>query len=174
MPRIKKREIEEVNSGILAIKTTDLKRLLPKIKNKNASKEYYLTDLIEIARGESIDVSATVCSEYEVGGANNKKELHDLERAYQKRNAESLLSKGVSIADTSRIDIRGNAQIQKDTFIDINSVLEGENKIGKNVHIGPNCHIINSTIKDNTVIFQIQLLRTVRWGEIASLGLLAE
>ena len=71
----KEKEIEEVNSGILAIKTTDLKRLLPKIKNKNASKEYYLTDLIEIARGESIDVSATVCSEYEVGGANNKKRI---------------------------------------------------------------------------------------------------
>ena len=166
----KEKEIEEVNSGILAIKTTDLKRLLPKIKNKNASKEYYLTDLIEIARGESIDVSATVCSEYEVGGANNKKELHDLERAYQKRNAESLLSKGVSIADTSRIDIRGNAQIQKDTFIDINSVFEGENKIGKNVHIGPNCHIINSTIKDNTVIFSNTVIEDCEVGRNCKLG----
>ena len=166
----KEREIKEVNSGILAVKTTTLQKLLPSIKNNNAAKEYYLTDLIEIANKHSIAVRATLCEEHEVGGANSRQELHDLERSYQKRLAESLLAKGVLVADTSRMDIRGNTQIGKGSFIDINNVFEGQNKIGKNVHIGPNCHIINSTIKDNTVVYSNTVIEGCEVGANCKLG----
>ena len=166
----KEREIKEVNSGILAVKTATLQKLLPLIKNNNAAKEYYLTDLIEIANKFSIPVRATLCEEHEVGGANSKQELHDLERSYQKRLAESLLAKDVLVADTSRLDIRGNSQIGKGSFIDINNVFEGQNKIGKNVHIGPNCHIINSTIKDNTVVYSNTVIEDCEVGANCKLG----
>jgi bifunctional UDP-N-acetylglucosamine pyrophosphorylase/glucosamine-1-phosphate N-acetyltransferase len=166
----KEREIKEVNSGILAVKTTTLQKLLPSIKNNNAAKEYYLTDLIEIANKHSIGVRATLCEEHEVGGANSKQELHDLERSYQKRLAESLLAKDVLVSDTSRLDIRGNSQIGKGSFIDINNVFEGQNKIGKNVHIGPNCHIINSTIKDNTVVYSNTVIEDCEVGANCKLG----
>jgi bifunctional UDP-N-acetylglucosamine pyrophosphorylase/glucosamine-1-phosphate N-acetyltransferase len=166
----KERAIKEVNSGILAVKTTILQKLLPSIKNNNAAKEYYLTDLIEIANQYSIAVRATLCEEHEVGGANSKQELHDLERSYQKRLAESLLANDVLVADTSRMDIRGNTQIGKGSFIDINNVFEGQNKIGKNVHIGPNCHIINSTIKDNTVVYSNTVIEGCEVGTNCKLG----
>ena len=166
----KEREIKEVNSGILAVKTATLQKLLPLIKNNNAAKEYYLTDLIEIANKHSIAVRATLCEEHEVGGANSRQELHDLERSYQKRLAENLLAKDVLVADTSRMDIRGNTQIGKGSFIDINNVFEGQNKIGKNVHIGPNCHIINSTIKDNTVIYSNTVIEGCEVGVNCKLG----
>ena len=166
----KEREIKEVNSGILAVKTTTLQKLLPSIKNNNAAKEYYLTDLIEIANKHSIAVRATLCEEHEVGGANSRQELHDLERSYQKRLAENLLAKDVLVADTSRMDIRGNTQIGKGSFIDINNVFEGQNKIGKNVHIGPNCHIINSTIKDNTVVYSNTVIEGCEVGANCKLG----
>ena len=166
----KEREIKEVNSGILAVKTTTLQKLLPSIKNNNVAKEYYLTDLIEIANKHSIAVRATLCEEHEVGGANSRQELHDLERSYQKRLAESLLAKDVLVADTSRMDIRGNTQIGKGSFIDINNVFEGQNKIGKNVHIGPNCHIINSTIKDNTVVYSNTVIEGCEVGANCKLG----
>ena len=166
----KEREIKEVNSGILAVKTATLQKLLPLIKNNNAAKEYYLTDLIEIANKFSIPVRATLCEEHEVGGANSRQELHDLERSYQKRLAESLLAKDVLVADTSRMDIRGNTHIGKGSFIDINNVFEGQNKIGKNVHIGPNCHIINSTIKDNTVVYSNTVIEGCEVGANCKLG----
>ena len=166
----KEREIKEVNSGILAVKTATLQKLLPLIKNNNAAKEYYLTDLIEIANKFSIPVRATLCEEHEVGGANSRQELHDLERSYQKRLAESLLAKDVLVADTSRMDIRGNTYIGKGSFIDINNVFEGQNKIGKNVHIGPNCHIINSTIKDNTVVYSNTVIEGCEVGANCKLG----
>ena len=164
------KEIQEVNSGILAVKTTTLQRLLPSIKNNNVAKEYYLTDLIEIANKHSIGVSATLCEEHEVGGANSRKELHDLERSYQKRLAESLLAKDVLVADTSRLDIRGDIKIGKGSFIDINNIFEGINKVGKNVHIGPNCHIINSIIKDNTVVYSNTVIEDCEVGTNCKLG----
>ena len=166
----KEREIQEVNSGILAVKTSTLQKFLPSIKNNNAAKEYYLTDLIEIANKNSIDVVAMLCDEDEVGGANDRQELHDLERSFQKRTAESLLAKGVLVADTLRLDIRGDTQIGKGSFIDINNVFEGRNKIGKNVHIGPNCHIINSTINDNTVVYSNTVIEDCEVGANCKLG----
>ena len=101
------------------------------------------TDLVEIANNHSVDVVATLCDPYEVGGANDKKELHELERAWQKKLAEDLLKSGVTIADTSRIDIRGDIKIGQNSFVDVNNVFEGNNVLGKNVHIGPNCNISN-------------------------------
>ena len=108
--------------------------------------------------------------EHEVGGANDRQELHDLERSFQKRTAESLLAKGVLVADTLRLDIRGDTQIGKGSFIDINNVFEGQNKIGKNVHIGPNCHIINSTINDNTVVYSNTVIEDCEIGANCKLG----
>ena len=124
------REIKEVNSGVLAIKTDLLLKYIPKIKNNNAAKEYYLTDLVEISNQCAVDVTATVCDSYEVGGANDKSELHDLERAYQKKLGQDLLKKGIAVADTSRIDIRGEIKIGQNSFIDINNVFEGCNVLG--------------------------------------------
>ena len=164
------KEIKEVNSGILAIKSSLLSEFIPNIKNKNASKEYYLTDLVEIANKNSIDVKATICDSYEVGGANDRQELHDLERSYQKKLGEDLLQKGVSIADTSRIDIRGETKIGQNTFIDINNVFEGDNVIGKNVQVGPNCLISNSTIKDHTIIYANTVIEDCIVGKNCKLG----
>ena len=164
------RQIKEVNSGILAIKTDLLRKFIPKINNNNLAKEYYLTDLVEVSNQHSVNVTATVCDPYEVGGANDKKELHDLERAYQKKLGEELLKKGVSVADTSRIDVRGDIKVGQNSFIDINNVFEGTNILGKNVTVGSNCFISNSTIKDNTTIYSNTVIENCAVGKNCSLG----
>ena len=164
------REIKEVNSGVLAIKTDQLLKYIPKIKNNNAAKEYYLTDLVEISNQNAVAVTAIICDPYEVGGANNKSELHDLERAYQKKLGQGLLKKGIAVADTSRIDVRGDIKVGQNSFIDINNVFEGDNVLGKNVHIGPNCFISNSTIKDNTTIYANTVIEDCIVGKDCALG----
>jgi len=164
------REIKEVNSGVLAIKTDQLLKYIPKIKNNNAAKEYYLTDLVEISNQNAVAVTAIICDPYEVGGANDKSELHDLERAYQKKLGQSLLKKGIAVADISRIDVRGDIKVGQNSFIDINNVFEGDNIIGKNVHIGPNCFISNSTIKDNTTIYANTVIEDCIVGKDCALG----
>ena len=164
------RQIKEVNSGIMAVKSDLLQKLLPAIKNQNAAKEYYLTDLVEIANTSSIKVAGTICDAYEVGGANDRQELHDLERALQKKISSSLLQKGVTVADTARLDIRGDTKIGQGSFVDINNVFEGNNVIGRNVTIGPNCLIANSTIKDNTTVYANTVIEDCEVGKNCKLG----
>ena len=88
----------------------------------------------------------------EVLGANNPQELHDLERAHQRSLAESLIRSGVKVADSSRLDVRGAIEVGRDSFIDVNSVFEGTNRIGRRVSIGPGCLISNSIINNDVVI----------------------
>ena len=158
------RKITEVNSGILAIKSIHLKKLLPKIKNKNAAKEYYLTDIVKIAKEAGIKIKSVLLDESdEVLGANNPQELQRLERACQRVRANKLLNSGVNIADVNRIDSRGDLEVGKGSFIDVNNVFEGAVEIGKNVKIGPNCYVKDSIIGDgsnlkaNTVIEDSQI-----------------
>ena len=161
------RKITEVNSGILAIKTKHLKDLIKKISNKNAAKEYYLPDIVELANQAGIPVKATIVTDHkQVLGVNNPQELHDLERQYQEDLAKQLIAKGARLADLSRIDVRGDLSVGSGSFIDINAVFEGNNKIGKNVFIGPNCYISNSILADDVKV----LANTVIEDSIVGVG----
>jgi bifunctional UDP-N-acetylglucosamine pyrophosphorylase/glucosamine-1-phosphate N-acetyltransferase len=165
------RKISEVNSGILAIKTKYLKDLVRKISNKNAAKEYYLTDIVEIANQAGIPVKATIVSDHkQVLGVNNQQELHDLERQYQEDLARQLIVKGARLADLSRIDVRGDLSVGSGSFIDINAVFEGNNKIGKNVTIGPNCYISNSILADDVKVLANTIIEDSIVGVGCALG----
>ena len=153
------KQIGEVNTGILALTAENLQQWLPKIGNRNAQGEYYLTDLIALAVADNKKIA--VCqpqSVAEVEGVNDRLQLNSLERIYQRQLAEQLMRDGAQLADASRIDIRGSLRVGRDVFIDINAVFEGDVVLGDGVHIGPNCHIIDSAlgngveIKSHTVI----------------------
>jgi bifunctional UDP-N-acetylglucosamine pyrophosphorylase/glucosamine-1-phosphate N-acetyltransferase len=165
------RKISEVNSGILAIKTKHLKELVIKISNKNAAKEYYLTDIVELANKADIPVKATVVADHkQVLGVNTSEELHDLERQYQEDLARQLINKGARVADTSRIDIRGELSVGLGSFLDINAVFEGSNKIGKNVSIGPNCYIKDSVLADDVKVMANTVIEDSIVGSGCALG----
>ncbi len=147
------RAIKEVNTGIMCIKQKDLARWLPALSNDNSQGEYYLTDVIEMAVHEEMSVNTIhPQSNYEVTGVNNKSQLAELERIYQKRLAEELLVRGVTLLDPERIDIRGNLTVGRDVVIDINCVIIGDVELGDGVTIGPNCVIENAKIGAGTQI----------------------
>ncbi len=147
------RQIKEVNTGVMALNTSDLKRWLPAIKNNNAQGEYYLTDLIAIAREDNYRINTLQPScEQEVQGVNDRLQLSGLERYYQKQQAERLMQNGVTLADPARTDIRGTLEVGIDITIDINCVFNGAVQLGNNVVIGPNCLITNTRIGDNVEI----------------------
>ena len=83
---------------------------------------------------------------------NDKKQLSELERSFQKNQAEKLLEKGVTIVDPKRFDLRGSLQTGKDCVIDINCVFEGDVRIGNGVYIEPNCIIKDSCVEDGVRI----------------------
>ncbi|MEC7865294.1 MAG: bifunctional UDP-N-acetylglucosamine diphosphorylase/glucosamine-1-phosphate N-acetyltransferase GlmU [Pseudomonadota bacterium] len=165
------REIKEVNSGILAMKSSLAKRLLPQIKNKNASREYYLTDIVELAKNSGIKVQPLLLDDSdEALGANNPLELQELERACQRLSAKRLVNSGVNISDVNRIDIRGPFSASKGSFIDVNNVFEGSVAIGKNTKIGPNCYIKNSIIGDGVAVAANTVIEDSIVGDLCKIG----
>ncbi|WP_299980109.1 bifunctional UDP-N-acetylglucosamine diphosphorylase/glucosamine-1-phosphate N-acetyltransferase GlmU [uncultured Pseudoteredinibacter sp.] len=143
----------EVNTGIMAVPTALLKEWLPNLSNENAQGEYYLTDVVEMASSNHIDINIVQADdEMDVLGVNNRVQQAELERYYQSVQAMILLEEGVSLLDPDRFDCRGELSAGSDVTIDVNCVFEGIVEIGNNVYIGPNCVITDSKIGDNTTI----------------------
>lgn len=147
------RQIQEVNTGVMALESTLLRQLLPRIGCNNAQGEYYLTDLIQLAVNDGISIAVTQPkTASEVEGVNDRIQLARLERIYQRRQAGLLLEAGATLADPDRFDQRGTVTVGEDVFIDINVLFEGNNQIGNNVVIGPHCHLIDTVIGDNVIL----------------------
>ncbi|MGM8225227.1 bifunctional UDP-N-acetylglucosamine diphosphorylase/glucosamine-1-phosphate N-acetyltransferase GlmU [Cellvibrio sp. ARAG 10.3] len=147
------RQVKEINTGIMAVKAKHLQQWLPQLTNNNAQGEYYLTDIIALARqnGVAIQVEQPNAIE-EVEGINNRQQQAALERFYQKQKANELMVAGATLLDPARFDCRGTITVGRDVVIDINCVFEGDVVLGDGVTIEPNCVIINSRIGNNTHI----------------------
>jgi len=146
-------EINEVNTGLMSLPAAKLSRWLNGLGNHNDQKEYYLTDIIEIAAGEGLLINAVLATdEQEVMGVNNKLQLALLERHYQEREVETLLMQGVTMRDPHRVDIRGTLSCGQDVEIDCNVIFEGNVVLGNNVSIGANCVISQAHIGDGSQI----------------------
>ena len=165
------KSINEVNSGILAIKSILIKKLLPEIKNNNTANEYYLTDIVSLSKKHGIKVQPLLLEDPdEALGANTPLELQDLERACQRIRAKKLVNSGVNIADIDRIDSRGSLAVGRGSFIDVNNVFEGRVEIGKNTKIGPNCYIKDSVIGNEVTLQASTVIEDSRVGDLCKLG----
>ena len=146
-------QVNEVNTGILAVRAGYLNECLSKIDNNNAQGEYYLTDIIEMAVNDGNSVITTQPdNSYEVEGVNDRVQLARLERIKQREIIENIMKNGVTVIDPSRVDVRGVLNIGSDSTIDVNCLFEGRVDIGSNVSIGAGCVISNSRIADGCVI----------------------
>ena len=147
------RAVQEVNTGVIAAPASLLTTLLSRVNNQNAQAEYYLPDVLGIAREDGMTVNVVVSEDpAEILGVNNRLQLEELERILQQRLAEKLLLDGVAVSDRRRLDIRGELTCGEGVSIDINVLLEGDVTLGDNVSIGANCVIRDAAIGANTVI----------------------
>lgn len=145
--------IQEINTGIMAVKGHYLNKWLPNLTNHNHQQEYYLTDIIECAVKDGLEVATHSPKHlWEVLGVNNKTQLFELERAFQLNAAQHLLQQGVTLRDIHRLDIRGELICGQDVEIDINCIFEGTVTLGDNVKIGAGCVLKNVQIGNNSII----------------------
>ncbi|CAK7053922.1 bifunctional UDP-N-acetylglucosamine diphosphorylase/glucosamine-1-phosphate N-acetyltransferase GlmU [Saezia sanguinis] len=146
-------QIKEINTGVMAVPTQHLKRWLVNLKNDNAQKEYYLTDIVAMAVAEGVRVNTRKVEDpATVAGVNSPQQLAALERAFQKRVAEDLMSQGVRLADPARLDVRGELHCGRDVEIDVGCVFSGKVMLGNNVRIGAHCVISNAVLADDVEI----------------------
>jgi bifunctional UDP-N-acetylglucosamine pyrophosphorylase/glucosamine-1-phosphate N-acetyltransferase len=146
-----------------------LKAWLAQLDNNNAQKEYYLTDVVKFAVADGTPVVAhVIADEAEVAGINSPQQLAALERQYQLRQAETLMTAGVRLADPARIDVRGALHCGQDVDIDINCVFSGKVEIGSGVRIGAGCVLSDCCIADGVELKPYTVIEGEKLG--ASVG----
>jgi len=165
------RAVREWYAGFLAGQCSRLAGWLAKVANRNAQKEYYLTDVIRIAAASGAPVTAVKATDrWEVAGVNSREELAILERAHQNAQAKRLLEAGVTLADLWRVDVRGDLVCGSEVSIDLNCVFEGRVRLGDRVRIGPNCVLKDVTIGADTEVRAFSFMEDARIGARCRVG----
>jgi len=165
------RKIREVNTGIMALPTAHLQDWMPRLTNRNAQREYYLTDIVPLALSDRVAVAAVKArTTWEVLGVNSKQQLAYLERIYQSQRAAQLMNDGVTLADPMRLDVRGSLTCGTDVRIDVNCVFEGNVKLADRVDIGANCVLRNAEIGPGTHVEPFTFIDAATIGANCRIG----
>jgi len=134
------KNIKSVNSGVYLFKKNVLKEMLPKLKNDNAQKEFYLTDVIELAKNANLKVKAITVQESAFKGVNSKSDLAKAEELMIAKKLEYFAQEGVQF------------RLPHTTYIEEGVEFEGECEVEPNVVIKGKTLIKNSIIKSGSVI----------------------
>ena len=147
------KKINESNAGVYWFNGASLLYALDNITNNNVQNEYYLTDSLEILIGKGENAGAYVCENYEaVLGANDRKQLNDLNNIMRRNINDRLMVSGVDIQCTDGVMIGKDVKIGNSTRILPNTIILGNTVIGDNCVIGPNTWISDSTIGSDVIL----------------------
>ncbi len=136
------REVSEVNAGIYLFDETFLFDALHRIEPKNVQGEYYLTDVIGLAREAGLRVGAVVAPDpMEAAGVNSRADLARVHRELVRRRVEALMQEGVTFLDPDQVSIDSQVSIGPDTVVYPFVTIEGASKIGRNCVIEPGVHL---------------------------------
>jgi bifunctional UDP-N-acetylglucosamine pyrophosphorylase/glucosamine-1-phosphate N-acetyltransferase len=165
------RQIKEINTGIYCVPAKKLAKWLPKLKNDNAQKEYYLTDIVGFARKEKMAINVSEPREIEeIYGVNSRAELARLERIYQGFMVRALMKQGVTVMDPARVDIRGNVKGASDCVVDVNVIFEGNVILGEECMIGAGSILKNVILGRNVVIHANSVIEDALIKDHVSIG----
>lgn len=123
------------NSGVIACKSELLFELIAAVGNDNASGEYYLTDIISLARARGLNATAVTCPEAETLGINSRAQLAEAEAAFQSRARALLMENGVTMQGPETVFLA------RDTFIGRDTLVEPHVVFGPGVTVESGAHI---------------------------------
>lgn len=153
------KKIRESNAGCYWFNGADLQYALSKITNNNVQNEYYLTDSLEILISAGKNAGAYVVENSEVVlGANDRKQLNDLNTIMRRNINTAHLLNGVDIPCTDGVIIGKDVKIGNSTVILPNTIIIGSTVIGDGCTIGPNTYIDNSNIGSNVELDNCKIL----------------
>lgn len=144
------KKVSTVNAGVYSFSKTVLEKYLPRLSNDNAQDEYYLTDLIFMARKDSVSIEPLLVDEEHFKGVNSKYDLALAEEIMQKRIKNRWMKEGVSMQLPSTIYIEESVTFTGESLIENNTRLCGETLI-ENSHIKSGSVIEDSVIKNSDI-----------------------
>ena len=165
------RSIREINTGIYCVKASFLIEGLREIGKDNAQGEYYLTDLVEIAKKDRVRCSAHIVADpVEVMGINTKVDLAIANEVLKMEKLKELMLSGVTVLNPKTTYVERMVEVGRDTVLYPNCYLYGMTKIGERCIIEPNSTITNSQISDEVMVRSNSVITESKIGEGASIG----
>jgi bifunctional UDP-N-acetylglucosamine pyrophosphorylase/glucosamine-1-phosphate N-acetyltransferase len=156
--------ITEINSGILALDAAFLDGALPRIGNDNAKGEYYLTDVVALARADGRTVRAFPLDDVlQTEGANDRAQLAALAKEKNRRILRHWMTEGVTIVDPDTTWIDVDVRLEPDVTILPGVQLLGATVVAEDAVVGPDC-----TLRDCEVGAGAKVVRA--HGELAVIG----
>ncbi|WPK12954.1 bifunctional UDP-N-acetylglucosamine diphosphorylase/glucosamine-1-phosphate N-acetyltransferase GlmU [Lysinibacillus louembei] len=160
--------VKEINTGTYCFDNKLLFETLKLVNNDNAQGEYYLPDVIEILQKQQEIVAAYVTKDFnETLGINDRFALSQAEELMRARINERHMRNGVTIINPATTHISADAVIGSDTIILPGTIIEGVTVIGEDCEIGPNSHIIDSQIGQNTTVHSSVVKSSVIGDKVA-------
>jgi bifunctional UDP-N-acetylglucosamine pyrophosphorylase/glucosamine-1-phosphate N-acetyltransferase len=153
------RTVNLCNAGVLCGSSAEMLRWLRDVRNDNARKEYYLTDLVALARSDGRSVLAVEAPADELGGINSRAELARAEAVLQGWLRETAMEAGVTMIDPSSVYLSADTQLSADVTIEPNVFFGPGVTVANNVVIRAFSHIEGADIGPGSVIGPFARLR---------------
>ena len=183
-------KVTTVNAGIYAFSKSVIETYIPRLSNENAQAEYYLTDVIAMARKDGLNIAPLLVDEEHFKGVNSKKDLADSEVIMQDRIKEKWMASGVIMNLPSTIYIEESVEFEGECIVENGCRLTGntlisnshiksgsviEDSIVKNSDVGPLAHLrpasyIEDTHIGNFVEVKKSSLKGVKVGHLSYIG----
>lgn len=165
------RAIKLCNSGIMAIDGAVMFDLLDQLQDNNAAREFYLTDIIAIARAKGLKCAVSHARECEVIGINSRSELAEAEAVFQAEKRRNFMADGVTLLDPSSVYFSYDTQIRSDVVIEPNVIFGPGVTVEENVTIKGFCHFEGAVIRKGATVGPYARLRPeADVGEGAKIG----
>ena len=140
------------NAGVLCAASADMARWLGEVRADNAKGEYYLPDVVTLARTEGARVAAIEAPAEELAGINSRSELAAAEAAVQARLRAAAMEAGVTMTDPTSVFLCADTQLAPDVTIEPNVVFGPGVSVGRGTEILAFCHLVGCTIGERCII----------------------
>ncbi len=147
------------NSGIMIIEGRHLFRLLDKVGNANAQGEYYLTEIVAVARAQGLRVVTAEARPEDVMGVDHRLALSKAEAIMQWRLRERAMLEGATLTDPGTVWFSMDTKLGRDVTVGPNVVFGPKVVVADNVTIKPFCHFEDCTINEGAIIGPYARLR---------------
>jgi bifunctional UDP-N-acetylglucosamine pyrophosphorylase / glucosamine-1-phosphate N-acetyltransferase len=153
------RAIELCNGGIMAIAARHVSELLDRIGNDNVKREYYLTDIVEIACAQGLGCRVVELPAEDVLGVNTRAELAAAEAQMQARLRRRALDEGASLIAPETVFFAADTRLGRDVVVEPHVVFGPGVRIADNVRIRSFCHIEGAEIAAGAIVGPFARLR---------------
>jgi bifunctional UDP-N-acetylglucosamine pyrophosphorylase/glucosamine-1-phosphate N-acetyltransferase len=138
---VAERAITLCNSGVICADAKLLSSLVAEVKNDNAAGEYYLTDIVELARARGLSAGVVLCDEAETLGVNTRPQLADAEAAFQSRARAEALENGVTLTAPETVFFALDTHVGRDAVIGPNVIFGPGVTVESGAEIKGFCHL---------------------------------